>query len=151
MKKNIKKVNFFIRVGMIYILLCVFIFQLFWVFKNYETKFQKPIGFIQNNYSADFITQYRFKFEEIKKDYCGVTKFSYLSEEQENFSIGWTHYFLTQYYMAPNLTAHTKMPNDTLLYNLYNTKHLEPTRNYYLNNGWHIVKDYNNGLIVLAK
>lgn len=135
----------------LFILLTIIFFQLFKMYKTYEAKFEKPIEFIKGTYGNDYITQYGAKFTEVKKVFPTITHFTYVGEANEDFSSRWTHYFLTQYYMVPNLTAYTKEPLDTILYNLYNSKQLDAATNFHLNNGWHILQDFNNGLIVLAK
>lgn len=123
-----------------------------WItFLNHEKKFLDPIHFIKENYGNDFITQYGNRFEKIKKTFPKPVHLTYIGEANEDFNTGVMHYYLTQYYLTPNLLLKNNIDSDTILYNLYSSIHFNPETNFHLNNGWHIVKDFNNGLIVLAK
>lgn len=133
------------------LLLCVFMWQLYFTFINYEQKFVNPVTVTKQDFGNDFITQYGKRFEEINKLFLKPTNLTYIGESNEDFASGALHYILTQYYLSPNLILRTNIVRDTVIYNLYNSKQLDPSTNYHLNNGWHIIKDFNNGLIVLAK
>ena len=124
--------------------------QLYETFKSREASFTNPLHYFKENYGNDFVSQYGHRFTEIKKMFPELTQITYVSEPNEDLSSGWTNYFLTQYYMAPNLLE-KKVVHDTVLYNLYASRQINPATNYHLNNGWHLVKDFNNGLILLAK
>jgi|GEM_PF-2975971 len=144
-------------------LLFIMVWQQWITFSAHEKEFLNPIHFIKENYGNDFITQYGNRFVEIKKLFTKPAHLTYMGEANEDFSTDVMHYVLTQYYLAPNLILRNDylspeviilrntIVSDTILYNLYRTIHLNPETNFHLNNGWHIVKDFNNGLIVLAK
>lgn len=129
----------------------VIVYQLYTTFQTKQSIIEDPKSYIEANYGKDFITSYGERFVEIKKAFEKPTKMGYIGEENEDQTIFWTNYFLTQYYLAPHLIVKNNKTCDTILYNIYSTKQLNPTTNFHLNNGWHIVKDFNNGLIVLAK
>jgi hypothetical protein len=132
-------------------LLCVFIWQLYITFIKYEKKFENPIKITKQDYGNDFISQYGNRYEEIKKILNKPVRITYIGEQNEDKSSFYLNYFLTQYYLLPNLILKNTVVRDTVLYNLYNTIKIDPATNFHLNNGWHIIKDFNNGLILLAK
>ncbi len=132
-------------------LLCFFVWQLYITFIKYEDKFESPLKVTEQDYGNDFISQYGNRYEEIKNLFTKPVTMTYIGEPNEDFATGCTHYFLTQYFLSPNLILRNNAVRDTIIYNLYNSKKFDPASNYHLNNGWHIVKDFNNGLIVLAK
>ncbi|MES2287030.1 MAG: hypothetical protein V4547_15165 [Bacteroidota bacterium] len=132
-------------------LLCFFVWQLYASFIKYEDKFENPVIVTKQDYGNDFITQYGNRFVEIKKLFPKPTNLTYIGENNEDFASGALHYILTQYYLSPNLILRNQIVRDTIIYNLYNSKQITPSTNFHLKNGWHIVKDFNNGLIVLAK
>ncbi|MES2593566.1 MAG: hypothetical protein V4608_16905 [Bacteroidota bacterium] len=129
----------------------IIIGQLYNTFIKYEGKFENPVQTIKQDYGNDFITQYGKRYEEIKKTFPSNNHFSYVGEANENFAPGYFNYVLTQYYLSPNLIFINDTIHDTIIYNLYNSKQIEHSTNLHLNNGWHVIKNYNNGLIVLAK
>ncbi|MFY9308868.1 MAG: hypothetical protein WAQ28_07445 [Bacteroidia bacterium] len=129
----------------------VIVIQLFKIFENHKSSFENPSAYFNQNYGNDFVTQYGHRFTELKKMFPNVTILSYIAEPNEDFASQWTNFFLTQYHLAPHLVEREGEPHDTILYNLYNSKQIDPATNTYLNQGWHIVKDFNNGLILLAK
>ncbi|MES2394536.1 MAG: hypothetical protein V4549_00950 [Bacteroidota bacterium] len=133
------------------VLLGIFVWQLYTTFIKYEEKFESPIKFTKQNYGNDYITLYGKRFEEIKKMFPKPAQLSYVGEANEDFGFATTHYVLTQYYLAPNLIFKNNGVHDTIIYNLYNSKQIDPTTNFHLNNGWRVLKDFNNGLIILAK
>lgn len=145
-------------------------------FSIHEKEFLNPIKFIKENYGNDYISQYGNRYEEIKKIFTKPTRMTYIGEANEDYNTGVMHYYLTQYYLTPHnilskedyntdITHYYRTQNsltsgniqkkdiirDTILYNLYLSIHINPESNFYLKNGWHLVKDFNNGLIVLAK
>lgn len=120
-------------------------------FLNHEKKFLDPVGFVKDNYGKDFITQYGTKFEEIKKMFPKPTHVTYFGEANEEYNTGAMHYYLSQYYLTPNVLFIDSVGRDTIVYNLYSSLHVNPETNFYLKNGWHIEKNFNNGLIVLVK
>ena len=144
-------------------LLLIMAWQQWATFLNYEKQFLNPIHYIKENYCNDYITQYGKRYEEIKKKITKPVRMTYVGEANEDYNTGVMHFVLTQYYLAPNLifkNDYLVPPNvilrnnivyDTILYNLYWSIHINPVNNFHLNNGWHVVKDFNNGLIVLAK
>lgn len=133
------------------ILVSILVMQLYTTFNNYEEKFENPVKTTKQDLGNDFITQYGKRFEEIKKIFPKPAHLTYIGEVNEDFAFGSTHYVLTQYFLAPNLILRNNVVRDTIIYNLYNSKQIDPTTNFHLNNGWHILKDFKNGLIVLSK
>lgn len=150
MKLNIKSIKIFNDI-LLLALLCFFIFQLYNTFVRYEEKFENPVKVTKQDYGNDYITQYGKRFVEIKKIFFGKSKLAYFGEAGESFAEGYYHYVLTQYYLSPNLILKNNEVQDTIIYNLYASKKLNPATNFHLNNGWHVVMDLNNGLIILAK
>ena len=120
-------------------------------FFKYENKFLHPIRFIKENYGKDYITQYGKRYEELKEILIKPVHLTYIGEPNEEFNTGVMHYYLTQYFLTPNIILKDDVARDTILYNLYSSIHINSETNFYLNNGWHIIRDFNNGLIVLAK
>lgn len=120
-------------------------------FFQYEDKFIHPIRFIKENYGKDYITQYGKRYEELKKIFIKPVHLTYIGEPNEEFNTGVMHYYLTQYFLTPNIILKDDVARDTILYNLYSSIHLNSETNFYLNNGWQIIRDFNNGLIVLTK
>lgn len=133
------------------ILLCIIVGQLYITFIKYEEKFENPVKVTKQDYGNDYISQYENRYEEVRKMFTKPTRITYIGESNEDFSTGAAQYVLTQYYLSPNLILRNNEVRDTIIYNLYYTKKIEPVTNFHLNNGWHIVKDFNNGLILLAK
>lgn len=145
------------------ILLFIMVWQQWTTFLNHEKEFLNPKSFINENYGKDFITQYGNRYEEIKKTFTKPVHLTYIGEANEDFATAVMHYVLTQYYLAPNLILRddylaanliiprNKIVCDTILYNLYSSIHINPETNFHLNNGWHVLKDFNNGLIILVK
>lgn len=132
-------------------LLCVIVGQLYITFIKYEEKFENPIKVTKQDYGNDFISQYGNRYDEMKKMLNKPVRMTYVGEPNEDFSSGCLHYFLTQYYLSPNLILRNNVVRDTIIYNLYVSKQMDPATNFHLNNGWHVIKDFNNGLILLAK
>jgi hypothetical protein len=143
-----------------------------WItFLTYEEKFLNPIHFINQNYGNNGISQYGKRFEEIKKMFPKPTRITYVGEAfVPNAGTREYHFALTQYYLAPNVFFRTDIMHDsieydngaaritpfpivfdTVLFNLYSSGHINPATNYFMNNGWHVLKDYNNGLVLLVK
>jgi hypothetical protein len=132
-------------------LLCILLLQLYFMFVKYQKQFENPVAYINQNYGKDYITQYGKRYIELTKMFDHPVAMSYIGETNESFSALYFNYVLTQYYLSPNLVFKSGNTRDTVLYNLYTTIHIDNSRNYHLNNGWHVVKDFNNGLILLAK
>ena len=118
---------------------------------RYQDKFLNPIQFTKQNLGFDFYSQYGNRFVEVKKFFTSPTRLYYIGEPNVEFGISEAYFALTQYYLAPNLILRNNVVCDTILYNLYNSIHINAATNFHLNNGWHVVKDFNNGLIILAK
>lgn len=153
------------------ILLCIIALQQWSIFSRHEKKFSNPIAFVKQHYGNDGITEYGKRFEEIKKMFPKPTRITYVSEGWvSNTGFREFHFALTQYFLAPNLLFRTDIMHDinaepsglgeyipapvvydTVLFNLYSTMHIDPATNYFINNGWHVLKDYNNGLVLLVK
>jgi hypothetical protein len=132
-------------------LLFIMAWQQWITFSSHEKKFLNPIHFVKENYGNDYITQYGIRYEGVKKIFTKPVRLSYIGESNEDFNVGVMHYYLSQYYLTPNIILRNDIVCDTILYNLYSSIHFNPETNFHLNNGWHIIKDFNNGLIVLAK
>jgi hypothetical protein len=147
---RIKFLNILDKILLVTVVLII-VYQLYITFESKQSIIEAPKAYIEANYGKDGITGYGERFVEIKKMFTTSTKMAYIGEENEDQTSFWTNYFLTQYYLAPNLLVKNNKLCDTILYNIYNTKQLNATTNFHINNGWHIVKDFNNGLIVLAK
>ncbi len=148
------KLKYFLTITdkiLLLILVGIIVAQLFKTFETHKSSFENPSLYFEQHYGNDFVTQYGHRFTEVKKMFHDVTILTYVSEANEDFSSKWTNYFLTQYHLAPNLVESKGDPHDTILYNLYSTRQIDPATNVYLNSGWHVVKDFNNGLILLAK
>ncbi len=140
-------------------------------FAEYKDKFSDPVQFTEQTYGKDDITAYGIRLAEVKSFLKKPTTLSYVGEPVvPNNGTREMHYALTQYSLAPNVLLrnasardHVTFNNgaspptlsdrvcDTVLYNLYSSGHIDPATNYHLNNGWHIAKDFNNGIIVLTR
>ncbi len=143
----LNSINKILLIGLLFIL----VGQLYITFIKYEDKFESPLKVIKESYGNDYITQYGKRYEEIKKMFPKSTNLTYIGENNEDFASGALNYILTQYYLSPNLILRNQVGRDTIIYNLYNSKQITPSTNFHLKNGWHIVTDFNNGLIILAK
>lgn len=161
---NVRKLAFII-------LLIILGWQQWRVFKNYEEPFLNPVAFVKKNYANDDISQYINRVQEAKKMFPGQGSLTYASEQHvPNAGTRDYHYALTQYYLAPrvffrnNLMPETLLYDygsapitpssvvcDTVLYNLYMTLNPNPETDYYLKNGWHLIHNFNNGIVILAK
>lgn len=150
MKRNIQIFNI-INIILVFTLLCIFVGQLYITFLKHEEKFESPVKYVTQNYGNDYISLYGNRFDEIKKMFPKPTHLTYIGEPDESFAIGTFNFVLTQYFLSPNLIFKNDVSGDTVIYNLYFSKQINPATNFHLNNGWHLVKDFNNGLIVLAK
>ncbi len=152
-------------------LLCIMAWQQWSTFLKHQQKFSAPVQFIKENYGNDGVTLYGNRFEEIKKMFTKPTRITYIGEPYvPNNGTREYHFDLTQYYLAPNLLFRTNIMHDsvtydngaagitpspiifdTVLFNLYSSLHINPATNYFTNNGWHILKDFDNGLVLLIK
>lgn len=131
--------------------LIVIVYQLYLTFQTKQGIVENPKAYIEANYGKDFITNYGERFVEMKNFFEKPTKIGYFGEENEEQTSFWTNYYLTQYHLVPNLIIKNTPNCDTILYNRHTTKQIDISTNFHINNGWHILKDFNNGLIVLAK
>lgn len=110
--------------------------------KDFKANFITPYG-------KDFVSEYTTRFDSIHHYVKPNTQLGYFSEPGENYVYWGMHGCLTAYNIAPAI-ARDKQTRDTILYNLYNTKHLDAS-NTHLQQGWKIWKDFGNGLILLKK
>ncbi len=152
-----------VRKWLVLILLCIMGWQQWTTFAVHQEKFLNPVEFTKNNFGTEYITVYENRFHEIKKMFPFPAHLTYFGDGDETVATGTMHYSLTQYYLSPNLLFINKsylypdlkynydLIHDTLIYNLYRSGHLDPATNFHLNNGWHILKDFDNGLIILTK
>ena len=168
---NIPQIVSFTKKTLCIILLCIIGWQQWSIFSRHEEKFSNPIAFVKQHHGNDGITEYGKRFDEIKKMFPKPTRITYVSEGWVS-NTGFREYYfaLTQYFLAPNLLFRTDIMHDinaepsglgeyipspivydTVLFNLYSTMHIDPATNYFINNGWHVLKDYNNGLVLLVK
>jgi len=120
-------------------------------FTSHEDIILQPQSFISNHLSKDFISQNNSRYTAVRGYFTKPTHIAYIGESNEDWATGAMHYVLSQYYLAPNLLYKNVDTCDFVLYNLYNSNKLNVTTNFYLNNGWHVEKDFNNGLILLSK
>lgn len=150
MKRNLQLINVLNNI-LLLALLSIIVGQLYVTFLKHEEKFESPLKFVKENYGNDYITQYGNRFEEIKKMFPKPTHLTYFGEANEPSGTGTFNFVLTQYFLSPNLVFKNNNIGDTLIYNLYASNKIDPATNFHLNNGWHVVKDFNNGLIILAK
>lgn len=141
----------FVKKWLVVPILLVMAWQQWTTFLNHEKKFLNPILFVKENYGNDYVTQYGNRYKEIKNIFTKPVHVTYIGEANEDYNTGAMHYYLTQYFLTPNIISRNEIACDTVLYNLYWTIHINPETNFHLNNGWHVAKDFNNGLILLAK
>lgn len=132
-------------------LLIIMGWQQWSTFLNHEKKFLNPVLYVKENYGNDYITRYGKRYDEIKNIFTTATHITYVGEANEEYNTGAMHYYLTQYFLTPNVLLQDNINRDTILYNLYWSAHINPETNFHLNNGWHVVRDFNNGLILLSK
>ena len=140
-----------IRLVLFLALLLVLAWQQWVTFQEHEENFEHPLTFFSEHHSKDLITNYEYRYSELKSFFTKPIHISYIGETNESFATGAFNYVMSQYYLSPNILYKSEPVGDTILYNLYDSKQLTTASNYYLNNGWHIVKDFNNGLILLSK
>ncbi|MES2591415.1 MAG: hypothetical protein V4608_05990 [Bacteroidota bacterium] len=132
-------------------LLCILVWQQWSTFSAHQDQFLAPVEFTRNNYGNDYISQYGKRFEEARNFFTKPTILQYVGEANEDPSSGTFHYYLAQYYLAPNIVLNRNTVCDAIIYNLYNSKQVDIATNFHLNNGWHIAKNFNNGIIILSK
>lgn len=137
-----------------YIALAVLSIGLLWqIWSTFDT--QKPLladfkaNFI-SPYGNDFISTYNKKFDIVRPYLKPNSLIGYFSEPGENYVYWGMHMCLTQYNVAPAAIL-DKQERDTILYNLYNTQHINPATDRHLQRGWKVLKDFDNGLILLVK
>lgn len=137
--------------GLCLLVLGIMVWQQWSTLLSRQHQFFNPIQYTKQTYGNDYYSLYGNRFTEIKNFFPHPTHLNYVGEANEEFGYSEGYFALTQYYMVPNLLYRNSKIYDTIIYNLYNTIHIDPATNFHLNNGWHIVKDFNNGLIILAK
>ena len=153
------------------LILIMIAWQQWSTFLFHQQKFKDPIQFTKEHYRKDDISQYENRFHEIKNFFTKPTRITYIGEDYVSTNgIREYHFALTQYYLAPNLLFRTDIMHDkvgensglgefipspivydTVLFNLYSSMHINPATNYFTNNGWHVLKDFDNGLVLLIK
>ncbi len=101
-------------------------------------------------WGTDFITTYGTRYTQINQFLTTPTRIGYYGEPGESFGMWANNYVLSQYFMAPHVLE-DKKANDTILYNLYGSQNPALISSQFLQQGWHILKDFNNGLILLSK
>lgn len=160
-----------IQLFLILPLLGIIGWQQWLVFSKFQDSFLNFEGYLHKVQPIDDIAGYKTKLAEVRKMFSGRSKLTYASETiHPNEATREMHFALTQYELAPNLLfrnaltpdnlessigaappTYTSTVYDTVIYNLYCSFMLNPQNNYYLNNGYHVVKDFGNGIIILAK
>jgi len=151
MKKYILKTYYFIKKFAILPLLCLMIWQQWESFLVHEEKIVKPTAYIQKYYDNDYTSVYGRRYEELKKYINKPCHITYFGDTNLNTSTILMHYYQTQYFLSPNIILNDSLARDTILYNMYFTLHIDLENNFYLKNGWKLIKDFNNGLILIAK
>ena len=151
MLKNKNQIKNIINSLLILVFLCIVIWQGYIMLLKYETQFLNPKDYINKNYGYDYISKYGERFNEINKMFPKPTRLSYVGETVSGPHIWLASYLIAQYHFAPNLLLKECNNCDTILYNLITTLHINQEDNFHLKNGWHMVIDFDNGLILLAK
>jgi hypothetical protein len=144
-RENKVIINFFVIVFIF--LVC---FQQWTTFKKYIHQFESPVQYTRENFGNDYVSRYENRIPELKNFLSHSVSIGYCSEPNQDMPTYYLHYVLTQYYLTPALVT-KRTDSDTVLYNLYNSNKIDVLNNYHLNHGWHIIKDFNNGFILLAK
>jgi hypothetical protein len=154
-----------------FLLLGIMGWQQWDTFAKYQDKFASPVQYAKDTYGNDDVSQYETRIAEVKKMFPGEGHLTYVSEHLvPNAGTRELHFALSQYNLAPNLLYRNNLTPDsieydsgaspitfsslvcdTVIYNLFGSINIDPNNDYYLNNGWHIVKDFNDGIIVLAR
>lgn len=136
------------------IILCCFLvfvgLQQWNTFEKYSTQFEAPFAYTSKTLNQDFITNYGNRFAEVKEYLKGSAQIGYSSENNQNMPTYYLHYVLSQYYLTPTLLSKNQN-SDTILYNLYESYKINPMENYHLKNGWRVIKDFNNGFILISR
>jgi hypothetical protein len=144
-RENKVVINFFMIVFIFFV--C---FQQWTTFKKYIHQFESPIQYTQENFGNDYVSKYEDRIPELKTFLSHSSNIGYYSEPDQDMPTFYLHYVLTQYYLTPTLIS-KRADRDTILYNLYNSNKIDVLNNEHLKHGWHIVKDFNNGFILLSK
>jgi hypothetical protein len=135
------------------IILCGFLIfvglQQWSTFEKYSLQFEAPLSYSEQTLGKDFITIYGQRFTEVKQFLNKANKIGYYSENNQNMPTYYLHYVLSQYYLTPTLLGKNEN-KDTILYNLYDSYRIDP-ENYHLKNGWQVIKDFNNGFILISR
>jgi hypothetical protein len=126
------------------------VWQLWSILLKWDFAFSDPGSYSKQNKGNDYVTKYGERFKEVKSFFSKPSRVGYCSELNQDKPTFYMHYTLTQYYLAPNIIT-TNINEDTILYNLYETFQLNESTNFHLNNGWRVIKNFNNGFIILAK
>lgn len=136
------------------VILLFFTYQLYHIFLPYEDIFSHPYEYYKQVFGKDVISIAGTRFEEARKQIPTDGTIMCVGEDNEDYYDGVFNYIMMQYYLSPNLIVRTSdnVPDATyILYNLYNTQKFDVNRNSYLQRGWHVEKDFNNGLVLLAR
>ncbi len=121
-------------------------------FQKYKEGFHNPVAYTKKYYEKDYMTTVlATRYEGLRKMFPHTSHICYIGEPGDDFPTWSANYSFTQYLASPSVFIKDKIDCDTIVYNLHWSIHINTKNNYHLNNGWHIVKDFNNGLIVLAR
>ena len=140
------KINFLLLIALI----AVFVTQQYITFLKYEDKFVSPVAYTKQTFKTDFISQYENRTVGVSQFLTTQSHLGYCSEPNQDMPNYYLHYVLSQYYLTPHLISKSTN-SDTILYNLPNSQQLNSSTNVHLNSGWHIIKNFNNGYILIAK
>jgi hypothetical protein len=142
----------YLRISGLTLLIFALIWQQWNTFLKYKEAFHNPIAYTAKYYEKDYMTAaLATKYEGLRQMFPHTSHICYIGEPGDDFPTWSANYSFTQYFASPSVYIKDRIDCDTILYNLHWTIHINAKNNYHLNNGWHIVKDFNNGLIVLAK
>lgn len=125
--------------------------QLWLTKQSYTACLQTPKACLFDPWGADFISTYGNRYIEINQYLTKPTQMGYYGEPGEIFmGMGANNFVLSQYFMAPHALEYQKT-SDTILYNLYGSQNPALIDPQLLQQGWHVLKNFNNGLILLSK
>lgn len=125
--------------------------QLWLTKESYTACLQAPKPCLVDPWGVDFISTYGKRYTEINQFLTKPTQMGYYGEPGEIFmGMGANNFVLSQYFMAPHALKYQEQ-SDTILYNLYGSQNPALINPQLLQQGWHILKDFNNGLILLSK
>lgn len=149
-KLNLKQV---LRIRVLFLLPVLFflIKQLWLTAQSYRDCAPNPKACIVDPWGNDFISNYGKRYTEINQFLSNPTRMGYYGEPGEIFmGMGANNFVLSQYFMAPHVLDYNK-EMDTILYNLYGSQNPANIAPQFLQQGWTVWKDFNNGLIILTK